>query len=259
MDTIHALVVDDEQPSRTRILDLIEKQPDFTVDGVARTGREAIDLILRHRPDMIFLDIQMPRMNGFDVLRALPPDSIPLTVFVTGYDTYAVAAFEANAADYLLKPFSDERFEAALQRSRNHLRAKTVGEASLRIAQLLDAQKPPEEPGQFLERLLVKSSGRVTFLPVADIDWIEAAGVYVHLHVGPKTHLYRATVGQLQERLDPSCFVRVHRSTIVNTTRILELQPRTHGEYAVILKSGAEVTLSRGYRAEFERWLRQPL
>jgi two-component system LytT family response regulator len=259
MDRLRVLVVDDEQPARMRILDLLEKQPDTEVVGAGRDGQEAIQLIRRHAPDLLFLDIQMPGMSGFDVLKEISPESAPFTVFVTGYDHYAIPAFEANALDYLLKPFSDERFEAALQRGRKHIRNREVGELGKRFAHLLDHQLAANHASPYLERLLLKSSGRVMFLDVADIDWIEAAGVYVHLHVGPKAHLYRATVGHLEERLDPRKFVRVHRSTMVNTSRIVELQPRTHGDYAVILKCGIELSLSRGYRPGFENWLRQPL
>lgn len=259
MENIRVLVVDDEQPARTRILDLLEKQPDVEVVGVGRDGAEAIPLVRDYRPDLLFLDIQMPGMSGFEVLKQIPPDAAPFTIFITGYDHYAIPAFEANALDYLLKPFSDERFEAALQRGRKFVRNRAVGELGKRFAHLLDDQLASQQNSPYLERILIKSSGRVMFLDVADIDWIEAAGVYVNLHVGTKSHLYRATVGQLRERLDPRKFVRVHRSTMVNTSRIAELQPRTHGDYAVILKTGVEVSLSRGYRSEFETWLRQPL
>ncbi len=258
MDKIRALVVDDEKPALTRILELLEKQPDIEVAGMSRHGREAIQLIRCQNPDLLFLDIQMPGMSGFDVLREIAPEHRPLTIFVTGYDKYAIPAFEAHALDYLLKPFSDERFEAALQRARNHIRTQTVGELGRKFAELLEDRGNPN-PVRHFERIVIKSSGRVMFLDAGDIDWIEAAGVYVHLHVGSKSHLYRATLGQLQERLDPRQFVRIHRSAMVNTDRISELQPRTHGDYVVILKNGTELTLSRGYRAQLEGWLKQPL
>jgi two-component system LytT family response regulator len=158
----------------------------------------------------------------------------------------------------LLKPFSDERFEAALQRARDHIRTKAVGDLSLRLAKLLDANGPSEGTG-YHDRIAIKSGTRVMFLEVRDIDWIEAAGVYVYLHVGPKAHLYRATVGQLYERLDPKTFLRIHRSTIVNSDRILELKSRSHGEYGIVLKNGTELTLSRGFRPQFDGWLRNAL
>lgn len=256
---IRVVVVDDEMPACARILELLEKQPDFEIAGVAHGGAEAVQRIRNESPDLIFLDVQMPGMDGFGVLRELIPHRTPLTIFVTAYDKYAIKAFEAHAFDYLLKPFSDERFEAALQRARDHIRTQAAGELSLRLARLLEKPIGPAERVGYLERIAIKSAGRVIFLEVRDIDWIEAAGVYVYLHVGPKAHLYRATIGQLIERLDPEKFVRVHRSTIINTDRILELQPRTHGDYGIILKNRTELTLSRGYRSQLEGWLRQPL
>jgi two-component system LytT family response regulator len=260
MDIIRVLVVDDEKPALTRIVELLEKQPDIDIAGVARHGREAIQLIRCHGPDLLFLDIQMPGMNGFEVLGEIAPEQRPLTIFVTGYDKYAIPAFEAHALDYLLKPFSDERFESALQRARNHIRTQTVGELGRRFARLLEDQVATNAGGSNrFERIVIKSSGRVMFLDASDIDWIEAAGVYVQLHVGSKSYLHRATLGQLQERLDPKLFVRIHRSAMVNTDRIVELQPRTHGDYVVILKTGTELTLSRGFRSQLEGWLRQPL
>jgi two-component system, LytTR family, response regulator len=260
MDNIRVLVVDDEKPAQARILDLLEKQADIEVVGVGRSGNEAIQLVRTHAPDLLFLDVQMPGMDGFDVLREIAPETpSPSIIFITGYDKYAIHAFEANALDYLLKPYSDERFEAALQRGRNYIRTRTVGQLGLQFARLLESQAVPREEFPHLERVLIRSAGRVTFLDVRDIDWIEAAGVYVELHAGPKQFLYRATVGQIQERLDPKRFVRVHRSTIINTTRIVELHPRTHGDYIVVLKGGTELTLSRGYRHAFESWLQQPL
>jgi two-component system LytT family response regulator len=259
MKKIRVVIVDDENPARTRILELLEKQPDIEIAGAARDGREGIQLVRNELPDLLFLDIQMPDMNGFDLLREIPREQVPLTIFVTGYDKYAITAFEKQAIDYLLKPFSDERFEAALQRGRNHIRNHAVNAAELPLRNSPNGQAiAAGKPGYF-ERIVVKSSGRVIFLDVADIDWIEAAGVYVYLHVGSKAYLYRATVGQLLERLDPQRFLRVHRSTVVNTSRIIELQPRTHGDYVVFLKGGTELTLSRGYRSELEGWLRQPL
>jgi two-component system, LytTR family, response regulator len=259
MEKMRALVVDDEKPAQTRILELLEKQPDIGIAGVCRDGLEAVQMIRSQTPDLLFLDVQMPGMNGFEVLKAILPEQTPLVIFVTGYDQYAIPAFEAHAMDYLLKPFSDERFEAALQRSRQYFRDQTAGELGLRFARLLERQVAPKEGSAYLDRLLLKVSGRVTFLDVADLDWIEAAGVYVNLHVGSKSYLYRATAGQIEERLDPKLFVRVHRSTIVNTSRIVELQPRTHGDYVLVLKGGVKLTLSRGYRSHLESWLRQPL
>jgi two-component system LytT family response regulator len=259
MDRIRTLVVDDEKPARTRLLDLLNREAEVEIVGEGRDGREAIDLVRAHGPQLMFLDIQMPDLDGFGVLQALEPDQLPLTVFVTAYDKYAIQAFEAHALDYLLKPYSDQRFEAALKRVCEFIRSRNGSEVNLRVANLLEERAGMDAHSGFLERVVLKSAGRVTFLEVGDVDWIEACGVYVNLHVGPKTHLYRSSVAHLLLRLDPNRFVRVHRSAAVNTSRILELQPRSHGDYTVVLKDGTELIMSRGYRSQFEQWLKQPL
>lgn len=259
MDKIRTLVVDDEEPALARIVDLLKGQSDVEIAAIGRHGREAIQLIRSHTPDLLFLDIHIPGTNGFEVLREVAPEQRPLTIFVTGYDKYAIPAFEAHALDYLLKPFSDERFEAALERARSYIHTQRAGELGRRFAQLLEDQAASTGGAGRLDRVVIKSNGRVIFLDAADIDWVEAAGVYVHLHVGTKSYPYRATLGQIEERLNPERFVRIHRSTMVNTARIVELQRGTHGEHLLILKNGTQLTLSRGYRAELERWLRHPL
>jgi two-component system, LytTR family, response regulator len=259
MDVIRTLVVDDESPARSRLIELLQREPHIKVVGVARDGREALQLIQSQTPHLMFLDIQMPVLDGFGVLQEIEPNSMPVTVFVTAYDKYAIQAFEAHALDYLLKPFSDQRFEAALRRVCQFIRSQNVNDLEARIANLLEERSGMDTRSGYLERVVLKSSGRVTFLEIGDVDWIEASGVYVHLHVGAKTHLYRSSVAHLLQRLDPRRFVRVHRSAAVNTDRIRELQPRSHGDYTVVLKDGTELIMSRGYRAEFELWLRQPL
>ncbi len=266
MDVIRTVVVDDEKPACSRLLELLERETLVKVVGVGRDGREALHLMATQKPHLMFLDIQMPVLDGFGVLREIEPEQMPVTIFVTAYDKYAIQAFEAHALDYLLKPFSDQRFETALRRACQFIRSQTATELSLRIASLVEerASLLEERVGGdagsgYLERLVLKSSGRVTFLDINNVDWIEASGVYVHLHVGPKTHLYRSSVAHLLQRLDPKRFVRVHRSTAVNTDRIRELQPRSHGDYTVILKDGTELIMSRGFRSQFEQWLRQPL
>ena len=259
MNKIRVVIVDDEEPARARLLELLEKQPDIELAGAGRSGQEAVQLIQGESPDLLFLDVQMPGMNGFDVLREITPQAAPPTIFVTAYDKYAIRAFEAHAFDFLLKPFSDERFEDALKRARDFIRTKTASELSMRLAQLLGDAREPRSGSAYHDRIAIKSGTRVIFLEVRDIDWIEAAGVYVYLHVGPKAYLYRATVGQLYERLDPKIFLRIHRSTIVNSDRILELKSRSHGEYGIILKNGTELTVSRGFRPELEEWVRLSL
>jgi two-component system LytT family response regulator len=222
-------------------------------------GSEAIEVIDALRPDLLFLDIQMPELDGFGVLRELPRRDVPVTIFVTAYDRYAVRAFEAHAVDYLLKPFSDERFDAALDHARKSLRQVAKTEWISRISNLLEEQAPATAAPGPLERIVLKSGGRVTFLDLKDLDWIGAAGVYLHLHMGDKTHLYRGGLASFLQRLDPKRFVRVHRSTVVNTERIRELRPRGHGDFTIVLQDGRELTLSRAYRSQLEHWLRQPL
>jgi two-component system LytT family response regulator len=259
MEAIRTLVVDDEKPAQTRLLELLQREHEIKVVGVARDGHEALELIRTQTPHLMFLDIQMPLLDGFGVLQETAPELRPVTVFVTAYDKYAIQAFEAHALDYLLKPFSDQRFEAALKRVVQIVRSQAANDLGARLTALLEERSGVNDRSGYLERVVLKAGGRVTFLDIADVDWIEASGVYVYLHVGQKTHLYRSSVAHLLQRLDPKGFVRVHRSAAVNTARIKELQPRSHGDYTVVLKDGTELIMSRGYRPQFEFWLRQPL
>ncbi len=259
MDRIRTVIVDDEKPARTRLLGLLEQRSDIEVVGVARDGREAVAMVRSRNPTLLFLDIQMPELDGFGVLREIPPDRMPVTIFVTAHDRYAVRAFEAHAIDYLLKPFSDERFEAALEHASKAVRHTDKTEWISRLNNLLDEGAPAEAGSEPLERIVLKSGGRVTFLELKDLDWISAAGVYLHLHIAGKTHLYRSSLSAFLQRLNPQRFVRVHRSTVVNTDRIRELRPRGHGDFTIVLHDGRELTLSRAYRSQLERWLRQPL
>lgn len=257
MDRIRAVIVDDEKPARRRLLSLLERRSDVEVVGVARDGHEAVSIVRSRAPDLLFLDIQMPELDGFGVLREIAPARMPITIFVTAYDQYAVRAFEAHALDYLLKPFSDERFEAALAHARESMTARTQWTA--RVGGLLGAEGSADQGSEPLERVVVKAGGRVTFLAVKDLDWIDAAGVYLHLHAGDKMHLYRSSLVAFLQRLDQHRFVRVHRSTVVNTERIRELRPRGHGDFTIVLHDGRELTLSRAYRSQLEGWLRQRL
>ena len=259
MDAITTIVVDDEKPARIRLQALVSRRPDVRLVGVCADGRQAGSLIRTLRPQLALLDVQMPGLDGFGVLRSLPAELIPLTIFVTAYDRYAVAAFEAHAVDYLLKPFSDERFYASLDRALQSVRVLTDQDRNLRIESVLAERSVRNTPSGFLERIVVREHDRVTLLAAEDIDWIAAAGVYLELHAGESKYLYRSTFADLLDRLDPKRFVRIHRSAVVNTDRILELRPRGHGDYTVILRGGREVTLSRGYRSQLEGWLGQPL
>jgi two-component system, LytTR family, response regulator len=258
MDRIKTMIADDEKPARTRLLALLESRSDVEVVGVARTGREAVELVRTRKPDLLFLDIHMPELDGFGVLREIPPARVPLTIFVTAHDRYAIRAFEAHAIDYLLKPFSDERFETALEHARESLLHAVKTDWMSKISNLLGEETPGQNTAP-LQRIVLRAGGRVTFLELKELDWISAAGVYLHLHIAGKTHLYRSSITAFLQRLDPQRFVRIHRSTVVNTERIRELRPRGHGDFTVLLNDGRELTLSRAYRSQLERWLRQPL
>jgi two-component system, LytTR family, response regulator len=259
MGRIRAIIVDDEKPARVRLLELMNREGDVDVVGTAVNGRDAVGLIREARPDLVFLDVQMPTLDGFGVLQELLPDELPVVIFVTAYDKYAIQAFDAHAVDYLLKPFSDQRFESAINRARKYLRTPESREQAGQLTAAAQERRSVDARSGYLDRLVVKAGGNVTFLDVDDVDWIEAAGVYVYLHTGSKVHLYRSSVTQLLQRLDPRRFVRVHRSAAVNTARIRELRTRSHGDFTVVLQNGAEVAMSRGYRAELESWLRQPI
>jgi two-component system LytT family response regulator len=246
---IRSLIVDDEPLARTRLRALLAEEEDVEVVGEAGDGLEAVARAHELAPDLIFLDIQMPSLDGFGVLEALDPDRLPAVIFVTAYDQYALRAFEVHALDYLLKPFDRERFARALDRYRAQAGRAESAEASQRLLALLEERKDPRRP---LERVVIKAMGRVFFLKTEEIDWIEAAGNYVRLHAGAEAHLLRETMNGLEARLDPQRFLRVHRSTIVNVDRIQELQAWFHGDYMVILRDGTQLTLSRSYRQKVQ-------
>ena len=232
---IRTLVVDDEPVARARVLSLLQGESDIEVIGECDSGPQAISAIENASPDLVFLDIQMPQMDGVTLARTLG-DAMPAVVFVTAYDEYALRAFEVHALDYLLKPFSAERFKSALMHARQHLSTRRA--VGTREAVGIERR----------DRLVIKSSGRIYFVRTHDIDWCEAAGNYVRLHVGPQTHLVRGTMGYIESQLDPAQFVRVHRSTIVNVDRIQELRSSFNGEYIILLHDKTRLTLSRGYR-----------
>lgn len=248
-EPIRALVIDDEPLARDIIREMLQDEPEVEIVGESVNGREAVAAIRTHAPDLLFLDVQMPRMSGFEVLESLPPGRMPLVIFVTSYDQYAVRAFDVHAIDYLLKPFDRERFETALGRAKTHIRRTRSGDTDRRILALLEELKADQK---HLERLVIKTGGRVIFLDLEEIDWIEAEGNYVNLHTEEKSHLLRETISNLETRIDPKKFVRIHRSAIVNINRIQELQPWFHGEYRVILLSGTQLTLSRNYREKLQ-------
>ena len=245
MPKIKVLIVDDEPIARRRIRRQIENNADFEITGECKNGLEAVLTIQEQKPDLVFLDVQMPEMDGFSVLETISAqkEAMPAVIFVTAYDRYAIKAFEVNAVDYLLKPFDDERFQKALNRAQAQIQNNNTNE---RLLDLLETLK--KTPQKYIERLAIKSAGRIFFLMVEEIDWIESADNYVRLHVGRESHLLRETVNGLEKKLDPDRFLRIRRSTIVNIKQIKELHPLFNGEYAIILKNGNELTSSRRYR-----------
>lgn len=253
---MRVLVVDDEAPARQRLVDLLNKDSQVGAILEAANGNAAVELIKREALDLVFLDVQMPELDGLQVIEAVGAAAMPLTVFVTAYDQHAIRAFGANALDYLLKPFSDERWEAALIRAKNRLDERNLREFASSVLQLLAARP---DPVRYIDRLVVKGSGTTRFIRVAEIDWIEAAGVYVTLHVAGKELLHRAALNDLAAQLDPHRFIRVHRSAIVNIESILHLEPLSHGEFEILLKDGRRPKVSRTYRPNLEKRLRQPL
>jgi two-component system LytT family response regulator len=249
---IRTLVVDDEPMARERVLTLLNQQPDIEVVGECADGAQAVSAIERLDPELVFLDVQIPVFDGFSVLRAVTPRRMPMVVFTTAYDEYALRAFEVHALDYLLKPFDGPRFQRALERARERIERQRAGDLGKRLLAMVQDLKP--EPQQQNDRLVVKSGGRIYFLRVDEIDWVDAAGNYVRLHVKGESHLFRETMAAMEKRLDANRFVRIHRSHIVNTDRIKELQPG-NGEHIVVLRNGVRLTLSRGYREKLQERL----
>lgn len=257
MSHIRALIVDDEPPARENLRILLQASSDVEVVRECRSGADAVRAIDDLRPDLVFLDVQMPGMNGFEVIRAVGPKRMPTTVFVTAYDRYALRAFEARALDYLLKPFDDQRFAETLSRARERIREQKESDLAQRLVSLVrervrdDSDSSTGAPAP-LTHLAIRERGRVMVLPVRDVDRFEAAGDYVRVHAVGKVHLFDETMKWLEARLDPERFVRIHRSHIVRVDRIRELHPFFHGDYVVKLVDGTELRLSRGRRAALE-------
>jgi two-component system LytT family response regulator len=247
---IRTLIVDDEPLARERLRTLLQEQAEVELIGECANGRDALAAIKREEPDLVFLDVQMPELDGFGVLAKLGQEKMPAIIFVTAHDKFALQAFEVHALDYLLKPFDKDRFQKALRRALDHLKRDHAGELKERLSALLGDLKSESKSPQ---RIAVKSSGCVIFLKIDDIDWVEAADNYVSLHIGTESHLHRETMSALEERLPPNKFLRISRSTIVNVDRIKELQPLFHGEYAVILRNGTRLTLSRSHRDKLDQ------
>jgi len=248
--SIRTLIVDDEPLARDSIRVLLGPDSDIEIVGECGNGTDAVEAIQVLAPDLVFLDVEMPAMSGFEVLDALCAEELPRVVFVTAYDKYAVRAFEINAVDYLLKPFDNERFRAALDRAKRDLSAPEPSESqTLRILRLLEAERGA---GRF-DRIAIREAGRIYFVELDDIDWIAGAGNHAELHTAEQSHLHRESLSSLENRLDPRRFLRIHRSTIVRIDRIRELRPRARGDYDVILKDGTSLSLSRRYHDRLSR------
>jgi two-component system LytT family response regulator len=258
---VRTLIVDDERMARKRLRTLLTADADVDVVGECSNGRDAVSVIRDREPDLVFLDVQMPELDGFAVVQAIGVQQMPVTVFVTAFDQYALKAFDAHALDYLTKPFDRERFQASLGRAKDQVRLREVAKKQVDSAasegsasnaelreRLMSLLEDHERRQQYAERLMVKSAGRVVFLKVDEIDWIEAAGSYVRLHVGRDGHLLHEGITSVASRLDPARFARVHRSTIVNLDRVREMQPWFHGDAIAILRDGTRIQVSRTYR-----------
>ena len=247
---MRVLIVDDEPIARRGLRGLLAHEADVEVVGEAANGAEAVQLIRALRPEVVLLDVQMPEMNGFDVLAAVGSHTVPVIIFVTAYDEYALRAFDVQALDYLLKPFDDDRFRAVLERARKQLRSSRDNDLARRIESLLQNVAAPAP--QYLSRILVRNNDTTLVVNTADIDWIEAADYYVKLHLGKSVHLAAETLNELERTLDPGAFVRVHRSAIVNIARVKELRLDYRNHHVVVLTSGAVVPLSRSRREAVE-------
>jgi two-component system LytT family response regulator len=245
MEKIRTVIVDDEPLARRGIRAHLKEEKDVEIIAECGNGLEAVAVIEEKTPDLIFLDVQMPELDGFGVLEAVNRECLPAVIFVTAYDRYALRAFDVHALDYLLKPFDAARFTEALARARAQIERRNISDLHTRLQSLIDDLKPNQK---YAERLVIKSAGRIFFLSVEEIDWIEAADNYVRLHSGRDRHLLRETMNSLERRLDPAQFLRIQRSTIINVRRIKELHPLFRGEYEVVLRDGTRLASGRGYR-----------
>lgn len=259
MNKIRALTVDDEPIARLGLRREIERDGELTLVAECAHGREAVEAIRTLQPDLVVLDLQLPELDGFGVVNEVGVEQMPALIFATAYDQHALRAFEAHAIDYVLKPFDSARMQNALARAKKQIQSRGLVQLSERLRQLLDGERPQSErpqsvrPSRPLERIVVKHAGRISFLNVSEVDWIEAADNYVQLHAGRDTHLVLGTLSRLEASLSSEQFLRVHRSAMVNLARIASLQPLLHGEYRIQLVTGAELTSGRTYRARLEQ------
>jgi len=249
---IRVLIVDDEPLARERVHHFLKQEPNITIIGESGNGIEAVATIREKKPDLIFLDIQMPGMDGFEVLQHIESEHMPHIIFITAYDQYAIRAFEVHALDYLLKPFDQNRFKRALQLAGEYIQLQKNGDFKYRIKELI--QEIGSEK-KYPERFIIKSEGRIYFIRTDEVNWIESAANYVSLHVGREVHLMRGTMSAMEEKLDPDKFIRVNRAAIVNIEFIREIQPFFNGEYIINLKDDSQITLSRKYREKLKNFI----
>jgi two-component system LytT family response regulator len=249
------LIVDDEPLAREGLRMLLADDPEIATVQEAKNGREAVQRVREGQPDLVFLDVQMPEMDGFSVAHEIGPDQMPAVVFVTAHDQYAIRAFEINAIDYLLKPVTVERFVQSLARAKARLRTSEPHEESRQILSLLETIASPT---RYLKRMAVQTAGKTSFIGVEDVDWIRAAENYVELHVAQASHLLHVTMNTLEKSLDPETFVRIHRSLIVNLRRVKEIQPASHGDYVLLLHSGVRLQSGRTYHEKIRALMANP-
>src|ERR1051325_1273484 len=264
MERIRALIVDDELNARKGIRTLLARDPELEVVGECADGRAAVENIERLAPDLVLLDVQMPHKSGFEVLEAIDLERPPILIFITAWDSYALKAFEVSALDYLLKPFTDERFYQALERAKGQHRERRTAELSRGLLALLEHQRregqskaephAPRAEGP-LRRFFIKADGEINFVAAEEVDWLEAVGYYTKIHAGKRSHLLRGNLGQIEARLDPKEFARIHRSTVVNLKRVLRLKDWFNGECLVVLRDGTELKVSRRHRRRLESLL----
>ena len=250
MGKIRTVIVDDEPLARRGIRAQLKEEEDIEIVAECRNGLEALAAIEKQAPDLVFLDVQMPELDGFGVLEAVGVNQMPAVIFVTAYDQYALRAFDVHALDYLLKPVDPERFATALKRARRQIEHHGVQDLNQRLQNFLDDVQSKQK---FTERLVIKSGSRIFFLNVEEIDWIEAADNYVRLHAGRDSHLLRETMNSLENKLNPDHFLRIHRSRIINIRQIKELQPLFRGEYDIMLRDGTRVESGRAYRDKLQK------
>ncbi len=260
-DTIKTIVVDDEPLARRRILDLLAKEADIEVVAECSDGFAALEAASKESPDLFFLDVQMPEKNGFKVIAEMPKERLPIIIFVTAYDQYAIKAFEVHALDYLLKPFDDERFQQALDRARKQMQQKQKNEFNHKLLNLIHSQteqsnsEGTDAETKVLDRFVIKELGEAILIKAEEVDYIEGEGVYVRLHLNKKSYLLRERMTELENRLNPRMFFRIHRSTIVNLERIKKLVPHFHGDYIIVLQDGTHLKLTRSRREQLQTFL----